>query len=190
MIEAVPNIAAMAPYQLASLDEQLVSLAQNESAFPPGQSVLEAAVHAMQGLTLYPDPDWKELRDSIAAVHKLDTELLMCGAGSMELIGVLHAFAGPNSEVIGSEFGYLFVATVCRQIGARYQTVGEEDYTVSVDRLLKAVNEKTRIVFVCNPGNPTGTRLSVESIQLLPVPFLKPIVWPDYVWGGPMHQVQ
>ena len=168
MIEAVPNIASMAPYQLVSLDEQLVSLAQNESAFPPGQSVLEAAVHAMQGLSLYPDPDWKELRSSIASVHKLDTELLMCGAGSMELIGVLlHAFAGPNSEVIGSEFGYLFVATVCQQIGARYQTVDEEDYTVSVDRLLEAVNEKTRVVFVCNPGNPTGTCLSVDSLLRL-----------------------
>jgi len=52
MIEAVPNIASMAPYQLASLDEHLVSLAQNESAFPPSQRVLEAAVLAMQGLSL------------------------------------------------------------------------------------------------------------------------------------------
>jgi len=168
MIEAVPNIAAMAPYQLASLDDKLVSLAQNESAFPPSQSVLEAAVLAMQSLSLYPDPDWKELRDSIAAVHNLDSDLLMCGAGSMELIGVLlQAFAGPNSEVVGSEYGYLFVATVCRQIGAQYQTVNEENYTVSVDRLLEAINKKTRVVFVCNPGNPTGTCLSVESLLQL-----------------------
>jgi len=165
MIEAVPNIASMAPYQLASLDEHLVSLAQNESAFPPSQRVLEAAVLAMQGLSLYPDPDWNDLRDSIAEVHKLDATRLMCGAGSMELIGVLlHAFAGPNSEVVGSEYGYLYVATVCQQIGARYTMVDEEDYTVSVDRLLDALNDKTRVVFVCNPGNPTGTRLSVESL--------------------------
>lgn len=166
MIRPVPTVAAMASYALADLgDPAAVSLAQNESAFAPSPRALAAAVADQ---ALYPDPDWRDLRAAIAETHPVDPDGLLCGAGSMELIGCLiRAFAGPGDEVLGSQYGYLFVATAAQQAGARYVQTPEPRLRVEVDALLGAVTPRTRIVFVCNPGNPTGTRLpNAELLRL------------------------
>ena len=169
MIRAVPSVAAMASYALADLgDSRAVSLAQNESAFPASPRAISAGAEALTHATLYPDPDWQDLRAAIASVHRLPADRLLCGAGSMELIGsLIRAFAGPGDEVLGTEFGYLFVATACQQSGARYLRADEPDMTVSVDLLLRGITPATRIVFLCNPGNPTGTRIPNAEILRL-----------------------
>ena len=156
----------MSPYALADLGTPGIgSLAQNESAFPPSPAALEAGRRAVADAALYPDPDWRGLRDAIAEVHGLNPARILCGAGSMELIGCLiRAFAGPGDEVLGSRYGYLFVATACQQAGASYRTVDETDYSVSTSALADAVGPETRIVFLCNPGNPTGTRIDTASV--------------------------
>lgn len=169
MIRAVQNVAAMAGYALADLgDSRAISLAQNESAFAPSPKAIAAGQAALATATLYPDPDWRELRLAISSVHGLLAEDLLCGAGSMELIGCLiRAFAGPGDEVLGTAYGYLFVATACQQSGATYVQAAEPDLSVSVDHLLAQVTSATRIVFVCNPGNPTGTRVANSEILRL-----------------------
>ncbi|MDW3221585.1 MAG: histidinol-phosphate transaminase [Paracoccaceae bacterium] len=169
MIRPVPSVAAMASYALADLgDANAVSLAQNESAFPTSPAALEAGQAALARSPLYPDPDWQDLRMAIASVHGLATDSILCGAGSMELIGCLiRGFAGAGDEVVGSQYGYLFVATACQQAGARYVQALEPELTVSVDELLNAVTPATRIVFLCNPGNPTGTRILNSDILRL-----------------------
>lgn len=169
MIRAVPGVAAMASYALADLgDSTAVSLAQNESAFPTSPKAVAAGQAALASATLYPDPDWRDLRAAIASVHGLPAKHLLCGAGSMELIGCLiRAFAGPGDDVLGTEYGYLFVATACQQSGARYVRASEPELTVSIDLLLAAVTPTTRIVFLCNPGNPTGTRIANAEILRL-----------------------
>ncbi|MBC6405821.1 MAG: aminotransferase class I/II-fold pyridoxal phosphate-dependent enzyme [Rhodospirillales bacterium] len=161
MIHAVRPVAAMASYALADLgNASLISLAQNESAVPPSPKALSAGRAALARSTLYPDPDWHDLRRAIAAVHPVETASLLCGAGSMELIGCLiRAFAGPGDDVLGTQYGYLFVATAAQQAGTRYIRASETDYTVSIDAVLARVTDITRIVVVCNPGNPTGTRI-------------------------------
>ena len=86
----------------------------------------------------------------------------------MELIGsIVRAFAGPGDEVLAPAYGYIFVVTACQQAGADYVRVTEPDYTVSADALRAAVTSRTRIVFLCNPGNPTGTRIAVDEIVKL-----------------------
>ncbi|SPH23336.1 Putative phenylalanine aminotransferase [Defluviimonas aquaemixtae] len=169
MIAPVPNVAEMAPYALADLGrESMISLAQNESAFGPSPLAVEAGQRALAGAALYPDPNWTELRRAISQTHSLPGENLLCGAGSMELIGCLiRAFAGPGNEVLGSARGYLFAATACQQAGAAYVTAPEAGFTVSPDAILAAVTDRTRIVFLCNPGNPTGTRILNADIALL-----------------------
>lgn len=169
MIRAVPNVAAMAPYALADLGPAgSVSLAQNESAFGPSPKALAAGEAALAGVALYPDPDWSELRAAISEAHGIEATRILCGAGSMELIGCLiRAFAGPGDEVLGTDHGYLFVATACLQAGADYVKAAEPDLTVSVDALLAKFSPRTRIVFVCNPGNPTGTRIANDEIVRL-----------------------
>ena len=159
----------MASYALADLgDAASVSLSQNESAFAPSPAALAAGKSAMAAAPHYPDPDWRKLRAAISAVHGLPATHILCGAGSMELIGcVIRAFAGAGEEVLGSAYGYVFVATACQQAGARYVRAREPELVVSVDLLLGAVTQATRIVFVCNPGNPTGTRIPNAEILRL-----------------------
>ncbi|MDJ1006278.1 MAG: histidinol-phosphate transaminase [Paracoccaceae bacterium] len=169
MIRAVPNVAAMASYALADLgDTSAVSLAQNESAHPPSPAARAAGARAIETAALYPDPDWRDLRRAIAAVHPVAADDILCGAGSMELIGALiRAFAGPGDTVLGSQYGYLFVATAAEQAGAAYVTAPEPELRVCVDGLLSRVDATTRLVFLCNPGNPTGTRIAnAEIVQL------------------------
>lgn len=169
MIRPVATVQAMAPYALADLgDPSLTSLAQNESARPPSPLAIAAGQAALGDAALYPDPDWRDLRAALAEAHGVPAADILCGAGSMELIGCLiRAFAGPGDEVLGAQYGYLFVATATQQAGANYVTVPELDFAVSVDLLLAAVTPATRIVFLCNPGNPTGTRLpNAEVLRL------------------------
>ena len=168
MIRPVPSVAGLAPYALADLPEGLTSLAQNESFLPPSPAALEAASRTSAEAMLYPDPDWRDLRAAIAEEHGLDPATVLCGAGSMELIGCLvRAFTGPGDAVLGTQYGYHFLATAARQAGARHDIAPEEEFSVSVDALLSAVRPETRIVFVCNPGNPTGTRIPNGEIQRL-----------------------
>ena len=169
MIRPVGHIVAMAPYALADVgDASTISLAQNESAFPPSPHAIAAGQSALGQSHLYPDPDWTELRSAIAKAHGLPEEAILCGAGSMELIGCLiRAYAGPGNCVVGTEFGYAFVATVCAQLGADYVRAREPGLTVCLDEILRVLTPDTRIVFVCNPGNPTGTLISnAEIIRL------------------------
>ncbi|QIE46775.1 aminotransferase class I/II-fold pyridoxal phosphate-dependent enzyme [Pseudohalocynthiibacter aestuariivivens] len=169
MIQAVDHVRTMAPYALANLGGATVtSLAQNESAFAPSPTALAAGEAALRDAPLYPDPDWGDLCAAIAEAHELPTGDILCGAGSMELIGCLiRAFVAPGDEVLGTAHGYLFARTAAQQAGACFVSVPEPDYTVSVRLLLEAVTTATKIVFVCNPGNPTGTRLpGAELIRL------------------------
>jgi len=169
MIKPVSHVGAMGAYALADLGGvETISLAQNESAFPASPAAIAAGQAAMAELPLYPDPDWSDLRAAIAETHGLEPDLILCGAGSMELIGCLiRAYAGPGDRVLGTDYGYAFVSSAAAQVQADYVTAREVDLTVSVDDILAAVTPQTRIVFVCNPGNPTGTLISnAEIIRL------------------------
>ncbi|WP_419904457.1 pyridoxal phosphate-dependent aminotransferase [Kiloniella sp.] len=169
MITAVPHVEAMAAYALADLGgDKMISLAQNESAFPASPTALEVGRTVMDNMSLYPDPEWLTLRRAISEVHALDTAKILCGSGSMELIGCLiRAFVGSGDQVLGTEFGYAYVASATAQVRAKYVKAPEFDFTVSVDSILGAVTPETKIVFVCNPGNPTGTLIdNTELIRL------------------------
>ncbi len=158
----------MAPYPLANLPRGVLTLAQNENPMPPSPAAVEAGRAAVTSANIYPDPDWQAMRAAIAEVHGLDAESILCGAGSMEIIDcVVRAYAGPGDTVLGTQYGYLFLSTACQRAGARHEMAPERDYKVSVDALLEAAGPDTRIVFVCNPGNPTGTALDADEMTRL-----------------------
>ncbi|WP_282608527.1 histidinol-phosphate transaminase [Pelagibius sp. Alg239-R121] len=172
MIKPNDHIAAMASYALADLTapggKTLISLAQNESAVPPSPRAIAAAQDTLASSRLYPDPDWTELCQAIAQVHALPPQQILCGAGSMELIGCLvRCYCGPDNRVLSSEYGYAFFRTAALAVGAAYDAAAESDFTLSVDALLSVVRPETRIVFVANPGNPTGTRVARSEILRL-----------------------
>ena len=169
MIRPAPYLETIVPYELADVGIcASASLAQNESAFPPGPSALEAAANSFSRARLYPDPDWRELREAIAEVHMLNPKSIGCGAGSMELIGCLiRSFAAEGDEVLGTQFGYAFVAVAAMQARAKYSAAPEANFAVAVDEIASSVRPSTKIVFVCNPGNPTSTAIPAAEIVRL-----------------------
>jgi histidinol-phosphate aminotransferase len=172
MIPPATRIAAMSPYALAQLDvpegKRLISLSQNESLRRPSPSIAEAAAKAMAEGHLYPDPDWSDLRATLAETYSVPAEAILCGSGSIELIAsLMQAFADPQNAVLAPCYTYPFFRTAAQLARARYDTASEGSDGVSVDALLDAVRPDTRVVCVANPGNPTGTRVSrTELVRL------------------------
>ncbi|WP_170403199.1 pyridoxal phosphate-dependent aminotransferase [Ruegeria arenilitoris] len=164
-----PHIARMSPYALADLSapegKTLISLSQNESLRPPSPKAIGAAAHAMGTSMLYPDPDWTDLRNALSDLHGIDADGILCGNGSLDLIGCLaRVFSGPDRAVLAPVHAYPFFQTAARMADARFDTAREMDVTVSVDALLASVQPDTGIVFVANPGNPTGTRIPKSDL--------------------------
>lgn len=172
MIPPVAHVSAMAAYQLADTSapegKRLVSLSQNECLRGPSPKAIEAASAALSAGHLYPDPDWTELRHAIAEVHGPDPALIICGNGSLDLIGALaRAYLGPGAAALAPAHAYPFFRTATLAAGARFDTAAETAVTADVDALLAAVRPETRVVFLANPGNPTGTRLPRSEVMRL-----------------------
>jgi histidinol-phosphate aminotransferase len=172
MIRPVAHVAAMSAYALARLDapsgRRLVSLSQNESLRPPSPLAVDAATRALTAGHLYPDPDWCDLRAALAELHDIPADGILCGGGTMELIACLtQAFADETRSVLAPAHAYPYFRTAARIARARYDTAPEEGGCVSVDALLAAIRPDTGIVFVANPGNPTGTRISRNELLRL-----------------------
>ena len=172
MIRPVRDVAALSAYQLADLTGiragRIISLSQNESLRPPSPLALQAAANALADGHLYPDPEWTALRQAIAALHGLPADTILCGSGSMELIAcIARAFADRSRAVLAPAHSYPFFRTATALARSRFDAAPEADGTVSVDALLNAVRPDTGLVFVANPGNPTGTRISRSELVRL-----------------------
>ncbi len=167
-----PGIMAIEPYvggesELDGLD-QAIKLSSNEGAFGPSPKAQEAYRQAAGSLHRYPDGSCGALRDAIGALHGLEASKIVCGAGSDELIGLLcKAYAGPGDEVLYSEHGFLMYPIAAQTVGATPVSAPETDLTASVDSLLERVSDNTRLLFLANPNNPTGTYLSGDALWRL-----------------------
>jgi histidinol-phosphate aminotransferase len=128
-----------------------------------------AAYQATAGdMHRYPDGHAMGLRRALATRHGLDADLIVCGAGSDELLQLLvRGYVGPGDEVLYSRHGFLVYPIAAKASGAIPVAADEVDLTASVDHLLAAVTERTRIVFIANPNNPTGTYLSAVEMKRL-----------------------
>lgn len=168
-LKAAAHIEAMSAFALANFGGYAgPTLAQNESAFPPSPKAIAAGQDAIARSHLYPDPDWTALRGAIAQAYGVERDMILCGAGSMDLIScTVAAFAGPGEEVLGTAYAYNFAASAAARVDAAYVKAAERDFIVSIDSILAAVTPATRIVFVCNPGNPTGTRIGNSELLRL-----------------------
>jgi len=147
---------------------EVVKLSSNENPFGPGDAAKAAFARAGHALHRYPPAGHLALRQAIAAAHGLDSERIMCGAGSDEILGYLcHAYAGRGQEVLYTEHGFAMYPISALAAGATPVKVPEKERIVDVEEILKAANSKTRIVFLTNPGNPTGTRISDRDVAYL-----------------------
>lgn len=171
-IKPQPGITEIALYQggqssLAGVTDVL-KLSSNENPFGPGDLAKEAFAKSAHQLHRYPSTDHLALRQAIAEVHGLDADRIICGAGSDEIITFLcQAYAGPGDEVIHTQHGFSMYRISTLAAGATPVEVPERDRVVDVDAILAGCNERTKLVFIANPGNPTGTMVGSNEIARL-----------------------
>jgi histidinol-phosphate aminotransferase len=145
----------------------LVKLSANENPLGTSPLALAAREQALMP-SLYPDPDSIALRAALGALHGIDPARILCGTGSGELLSIAaSAFAGPGDEAIYVRYGFSLYDIVIRRSGAVPVVAPDADYGTDVDALLALVNERTRVVFVANPNNPTGSFLPKGAIARL-----------------------
>jgi len=167
-----PGILRIAPYvpgrSKAEGHAEPIKLSANES--PLGAS--PKAIAALEGLgdrlASYPDGGSIELRKTLAEVHGLEADRITVGAGSDELLHLLaQTYLGAGDEAVVTEYGFLVYPIVAMGAGATPVAARDTDFTASVDSILAAVTDRTRMVFIANPNNPTGTCISGDELRRL-----------------------
>jgi histidinol-phosphate aminotransferase len=145
-----------------------IKLSSNETPLGPSPQAIAAYKAAADSLALYPDGGAGDLRRAIASRYGLDADRIVCGSGSDELINLLaHAYIGPGDEAIYTEHGFLMYRIATLSSGGRPIPVAEKDYRADVDAILAAVTARTKVVFLANPNNPTGTYLRHNEVRRL-----------------------
>tara|TARA_R110000868_G_scaffold36453_9_gene129411 strand:- start:3139 stop:4377 length:1239 start_codon:yes stop_codon:yes gene_type:complete len=173
----VPRASVMkiAPYvpgksQASGVDPKsgkVFKLSSNENPLGPSPLALVALQDAPR-LEDYPDGSSTKLRQAIANAHGLNPARIVCGSGSDEILSLLaYAFLGPGDEAIYSEHGFLVYKIAILAAGAEPIVVPERDYTAEVDGIIAAVTAKTKVVFLANPNNPTGTYIPFDEVKRL-----------------------
>lgn len=146
----------------------VLKLSSNENPFGPSEAAKEAVVRASHELHRYPSTDHSRLRAAIGDVWGLDPERIICGAGSDEILTLLcQAYAGVGDEVIHTEHGFAMYRIGALAVGATPVCVPERDRVVDVDAILDACTPKTKLVFIANPANPTGTMIPQADCERL-----------------------
>lgn len=167
-----PSILSIEPYVGGSSKipgvNRIVKLSSNEGAFgvPPGAQAAYAKLAAE--LHRYPDGGSTALREAIAARFGLNSEKIVCGNGSDELIGhIVMAYGGEGTELVMSAHGFVMYDIAGRYAGCQVIKVPERNLTADVDALLAAVGPRTRMLFLANPNNPTGAMLPAAEVARL-----------------------
>ncbi len=146
----------------------VVKLSSNENPFGPSDRAKDAFQRSVHQIHRYPSTDHASLRAAIADAHGLDASRIICGVGSDEIIHFLcQAYAGPKDEVVFTEHGFLMYRISAMATGATPVEVAERDRTTDVDAILRACNRRTKLVFIANPNNPTGTMISAAEVERL-----------------------
>jgi histidinol-phosphate aminotransferase len=167
-----PGILDIEPYKGGESSvrgvARVIKLSSNESPLGPSPRAVAAIAASAPEAHRYPDGASEALRQALARQHGLDAQRIVCGAGSDELITLLtRAYAGPGDEVLFSAHGFLMYPLSAKAVGAKPVAAPETGLKADVDALLARVTPKTRILFLANPNNPTGSYLDTESLARL-----------------------
>jgi len=142
-----------------------IKLSANESALGASPKAIKAFEGVKDKIFNYPESDSSSLRSAISKKFNLDPEKIICGAGSDQIFDfICKIFLKPNDEVIVTEFGFIMHRIYSSIHGAKVLLAKEKNYKASVDEILKKVSKKTKIMFIANPNNPTGTYLTKDEM--------------------------
>ena len=167
-----PGVLTIAPYvpgkSSAPGVAKVFKLSSNETPLGPSADAIAAYRTAGEHLEDYPDGSASALRDAIGAAFGLDPDRIVCGAGSDDLLNLLaRAFLRDGDEAIYTTHGFLVYPIAIMGTGAKAIAAPEKDFTANVDAILNAVTPKTKMVFLANPNNPTGTYVPFDEVKRL-----------------------
>lgn len=167
-----PGILEIAPYVPGDSSipgkARTIKLSSNEGALGPSPAAMRALAETAADIHRYPDGGAAALCAAIGRAHGLDPARIVCGAGSDELITLLaRGYAGPGDEVLTHAHAFVMYRLAGLSVGARVVEAPERDLTADVDALLASVTPRTRIVFIANPNNPTGTYVPQAELERL-----------------------
>jgi histidinol-phosphate aminotransferase len=168
----VPAIEAIEPYKAGESKlpgfEKPVKLASNENPLGASPLALAAYAEAAKSAHLYPEGTGAILREAIARRYDLDGARIVCGAGSDELFQlVVKAYLAPGDEIVQSQYAFSIYSIFARHAGAIVRSGRDRDFTADIDAMIAEIGPKTRIVFLANPNNPTGTYLPHAEVRRL-----------------------
>ena len=147
---------------------QPIKLSANENPLGSSPKAHEAFASAENSLHVYPDPRTTILREAIAARYRIEPERLIFGCGSDEVFALLNqAFLEPGDNIVQGEFGFAAFAIGAYACQAVVRRAREPNYRIDVDELLACVDDRTRLIFLANPGNPTGTWIPFSEVRRL-----------------------
>ncbi|OYQ31058.1 histidinol-phosphate transaminase [Sandarakinorhabdus cyanobacteriorum] len=146
----------------------VAKLSSNENPWGPSPKAVAAMQAVLAEGHRYPDPASTQLRAALGAKYGVDPAHIICGTGSDEILHMIaSAFAGPGDEIIHVRHGFAVYEGATRRVGATPVVVPDVDYTGDVDAILAAITPATRVIYVANPNNPTGTLLPAADIRRL-----------------------
>src|SRR5579864_1129285 len=170
-LEPKPGIGEIEPYvagRAPAPEEPAFKLSSNESALGASPKAIAAYEAAKTDLFSYPDGGATTLRNALAAVHGLDVERIVCGSGSEELLSLIaRAYARPGDEVLFTEHAFIVYRIAALSSSAVPVAVPEKDLRADIGAILAAVTPRTRLVYLANPNNPTGSCLPARDVERL-----------------------
>lgn len=172
---AVPGVQGLHPYQAGKPIEELerelgishsIKLASNENPLGPSQVALAAAQNALREMTLYPDAMGFRLKKRLCEFYGLKAEQLTLGNGSNDLLDMIaRVFVNPGDEVIYSQHAFIVYKLVTQAIGGRAIEVPAKDYGHDLEAMAAAASVDTKLIFLANPNNPTGTAFTAQELH-------------------------
>lgn len=138
--------------------KEVVKLASNETSIGPSLLAVEAIKKEIENIHLYPEASSRALREKLAHKLKLDKEMLIVGNGADNIIGLIGmAFINEGDEVITGKITFPAYETITKIMGGKLISIKLKDFSFDLEKIIQRMNEKTKIIFLCNPNNPTGT---------------------------------
>lgn len=154
--------------KIGNKNQKFLKLSANENALGASKIAIKAYIEHSENIFRYADGSCSDLREKIAQKNNINASQIVCGAGSDELISLLtSAFCKEGDEVIYSEYGFLMYPISAKRVGANPIKVKEKNYRSDVHEILNSVTKKTKIIFIANPNNPTGSYLRKDEIDFL-----------------------
>jgi histidinol-phosphate aminotransferase len=163
------DIAAYVPGRSkAAPGVKLHKLSSNETPLGPGAAAVAAYRSVADKLELYPDGAATELRAAIGAAYGLNPDRIVCGNGSDDILHLIaNGYIGPGDEGLYTQYGFLVYPIAIRAMGGTPVVAPEIAYSADVDAILARVTARTRVVFLANPNNPTGTYIPFKEVRRL-----------------------